>query len=94
MAQDYEETIKELKEQIVRLQQVPKRQNSREKKPAIDSEVKEHRSTPEHLKLTMQSVSDASHGLVERPGAEVTIVIINRIGHENDKNVVDDEYKL
>ena len=71
MAQDYEETIKELKEEIVRLQSSPKRQTSREKKSAVDTAAKEHRATPEHLKLTIQNLSDLSHGLVERPGAEV-----------------------
>ena len=76
MAQDYEESIKELKKEIVSLRQSPKRQNSKGKKTSAEGEVKEHRLTPEHLKLTTQNSSEGSHGLVERPGAEVRHLLL------------------
>jgi len=70
MAQDYEETIKDLKGKIARMQSSPKRQNSGEKRAAADADAKEQKASPEHLKLPTHSLSDVTHGLVERPGAE------------------------
>ena len=82
MAQDYEETIKDLKEQIAGLRQSPKRQNSKGKKSTVDGDAKEPRSTPEHLTLRTENSSDSSHGLVERPGAEVSEMIFRSFGKQ------------
>lgn len=72
MAQDYEQTIEELKAQIASLRQSPKRQNSKGKKSNDDGDAKERKPTPEHLKLLTQNSSEVPHGLVERPGAEAS----------------------
>ena len=72
LAHDYEETIKELKEQLDNLRRSPRRQNSKGKKSSTEGDVKEHsRHTPENLKLAVEPTSEFEKPLVERPGAEV-----------------------
>ncbi|XP_065056187.1 GRIP and coiled-coil domain-containing protein 2-like isoform X2 [Rhopilema esculentum] len=71
MAQDYEKTIKELQDQIRKMQKSPKRVSSKDKKTHVsDGSVKEHKGTPEKLKLSFENTTEGSNGLVERPGAE------------------------
>ena len=73
MAQDYEKTIKELQDQIRKMQKSPKRVSSKDRKTHVsDGDAKEHKGTPEKLKLSFENTTEGSNGLVERPGAEVS----------------------